>query len=115
MLTYIARFGNRVFDGPLKEVQIIEVASVNGGALKGTFDVSYKGHSVGVDVGASLSVVEVGTPTSTLLFYMSQGGLARSIFIFVVCWCYFGNRRFTCTMEVFQVFSNSVQYISTKT
>lgn len=53
------RFGNRVFDGPLKEVQIIEVASTNGGALYGTFDVSYQGHSVGVDVGASLSVLEV--------------------------------------------------------
>ncbi|CAM9862306.1 unnamed protein product, partial [Sphacelaria rigidula] len=52
-------FGNRVFDGPLKEVQIIEVASTDGDALYGTFDVSYQGHSVGVDVGASLSVLEV--------------------------------------------------------
>lgn len=63
MLTSVARFGNRVFDGPLKELQIIEVAAADGGALKGTFDISYKGHSVGVDVGSSLSVVEVGNST----------------------------------------------------
>lgn len=52
-------FGNRVYDGPLKEVQIIEVAATGGGALAGSFEVSYQGHSVGLDVGASLAVVEV--------------------------------------------------------
>lgn len=51
--------GNRVFDGPLKEVQIIEVATSSGGALSGSFEVSFQGHSVGIDVGASLAVVEV--------------------------------------------------------
>lgn len=55
-----ARFGNRVFDGPLKEVQIIEIATAVGGTLAGSFEVSYQGHSVGLDVGASLAVVEVG-------------------------------------------------------
>lgn len=49
-----------MFDGPLKEVQIVEVSSTDGGALKGTFDLAYEGHSVGLEVGASLSVVEVG-------------------------------------------------------
>lgn len=52
-------FGNRVFDGPLKEVQIIEIATnPAGGVLSGTFEVSYQGHGVGVDVGASLAEVE---------------------------------------------------------
>ena len=52
-------FGNRVEDGPLKEVQIIEIAtnSMNG-VLSGSFEVSFQGHSVGLEVGASLAEVE---------------------------------------------------------
>lgn len=52
-------FGNRVFDGPLKEVQIVEITATGGGALTGSFDVSFKGHSVELSVGASLSTFEV--------------------------------------------------------
>lgn len=52
-------FGNRVLDGQLKEVQIIEITTSGGGALSGSFDVSYQGHSVGLDVGASLVDLEV--------------------------------------------------------
>ena len=48
-----------MFDGPLKEVQIIEITTTGGGALTGSFDVSFKGHSVGLNVGASLSTFEV--------------------------------------------------------
>ncbi len=52
-------FGNRVFDGPVKEVQIIEITTdPAGGILSGTFEVSYQGHGVEVDVGASLAEVE---------------------------------------------------------
>lgn len=51
-------FGNRVFDGPIKEVQIIEIATTFGGVLAGSFEVSYQGHSVGLDAGASLAEVE---------------------------------------------------------
>lgn len=51
-------FGNRVFDGPLKEVQIIEIAATLGGALAGSFEVSFQGHSVGLDAGASLANME---------------------------------------------------------
>lgn len=52
-------FGNRVFDGPLKEVQIIEIATDPfGGVLSGSFEVSFQGHSVGLEVGASLANVE---------------------------------------------------------
>ncbi|CAM9800578.1 unnamed protein product [Ectocarpus sp. 6 AP-2014] len=51
-------FGNRVFDGPVKEVQIIEVSTTLGGVLAGSFEVSYQGHSVGLDAGASLAEVE---------------------------------------------------------
>lgn len=51
-------FGNRMFNGPLKEVQIIEIATTLGGALAGSFEVSYQGHSVGLDAGASLANVE---------------------------------------------------------
>lgn len=53
-------FGNRVEDGPLKEVQIIEIATNPfGGVLtEGSFEVSFQGHSVGLEVGASLAEVE---------------------------------------------------------
>lgn len=56
-------FGNRVVDGPLKEVQIIELRTTTfdgilSGALTGSFEVSFQGHSVGLDVGASLAEVE---------------------------------------------------------
>ncbi|CAM9773581.1 unnamed protein product, partial [Ectocarpus sp. 13 AM-2016] len=51
-------FGNRVFHGPVKEVQIIEVSTTLGGVLAGFFEVSYQGHSVGLDAGASLAEVE---------------------------------------------------------
>lgn len=51
-------FGNRVADGPLKEVQIIEIATNFDEELDGSFEVSFQGHSVGLDVGASLAQVE---------------------------------------------------------
>lgn len=51
-------FGNRVFNGPIKEVQIIEIATTLGGSLAGSFEVSYQGHSVGLNAGASLADVE---------------------------------------------------------
>lgn len=66
-----------MFDGPLKEVQIIEVASTDGDALYGTFDVSYQGHSVGVDVGASLSVLEVGI--SHIVYDVEEGDQASQL------------------------------------
>lgn len=52
-------FGNRVEDGPLKEIQIIELSTDPfGGGLSGSFEVSFQGHSVGLEVGASLAEVE---------------------------------------------------------
>lgn len=58
-----------MFSGPLKEVQIIEISTNGGGALAGSFEVSYQGHSVGLDVGASLAVVEVSYLTAFTIGY----------------------------------------------
>ncbi|CAM9504695.1 unnamed protein product, partial [Discosporangium mesarthrocarpum] len=52
------RFGNRVYEGPLKEVQIIEVATSGGGNLEGHFVISYLEHSIDISAGASLSALE---------------------------------------------------------
>jgi len=52
------RFGNRVTDGPLKEIQVLTTYCVGSCHLGGSFILSYRGVEVGLDAGVGLSELE---------------------------------------------------------
>lgn len=52
------RFGNRVLEGPLAEVQVVTTACAPPCNLNGYFTLSYRGHSVELEAGVGIAEME---------------------------------------------------------